>query len=124
MSNLRDVKPQIKTITLNDGVEREIRFTLNALAELEERYGSVDAAFAALDNNSIKALRCVLWAALQYSDDSLTERQVGNLIDLGCARDIMDTLGEALSEAMPDESADASSNVTAEPQKVVAYPNK
>lgn len=57
MSNIKDAKPRVKTITLNDGVEREVRFTLNAMAELEERYGSVDAAFKALDDGSIKAAR-------------------------------------------------------------------
>ena len=70
MSNLREVKPKVKTITLSDGVEREIRFTLNAMAELEDRYGSVQAAFEALDNNSIKAVRCILWAGLMHTISS------------------------------------------------------
>lgn len=104
MSNLRDAKPRVKTITLNDGVEREIRFTLNAMAELEERYGSVDAAFKALDSGSIKAARCVLWAGmLDTSDTPLTEQQVGKLIDIECMNQIMENLAKALGEDMPDE---------------------
>lgn len=101
MSNLREVKPKIKTITLNDGVEREIRFTLNAMAELEDRYGSVQAAFEALDNNSIKAARCVLWAGLLHNDEGLTEQQVGNLIDINCLQSLMETMSDALSEDNP-----------------------
>lgn len=101
MSNLRDAKPRVKTITLNDGVEREIRFTLNAMAELEDRYGSVDAAFKALDSGSIKAARCVLWAGLLDSDETLTEQQVGKLIDIQLMNKIMEDLGDALSEDMP-----------------------
>ena len=103
MSNLRDAKPRVKTITLNDGVEREIRFTLNAMAELEDRYGSVDAAFKALDSGSIKAARCVLWAGLLDSDESLTEQQVGKLIDIQLMNRIMEDLGNALSEDMPSD---------------------
>lgn len=104
MSNLRDAKPRVKTITLNDGVEREIRFTLNAMAELEDRYGSVDAAFKALDSGSIKAARCVLWAGLLDGDETLTEQQVGKLIDIECMQNIMDKLASALGEDMPENN--------------------
>lgn len=103
MSNLRDAKPRVKTITLNDGVEREIRFTLNAMAELEDRYGSVDAAFKALDSGSIKAARCVLWAGLLDSDESLTEQQVGKLIDIQLMNQLMEDLGAALGDDMPEK---------------------
>lgn len=102
MSNLRDAKPRVKTITLNDGVEREIRFTLNAMAELEDRYGSVDAAFKALEGGSVKATRCVLWAGLLDGDESLTEQQVGKLIDINLMNKIMEDLGQALNDDMPD----------------------
>lgn len=106
MSNLREAKPKVKTITLSDGVEREIRFTLNAMAELEDRYGSVQAAFEALDNNSIKAVRCVLWAGLMHSDENLTEQQVGNLIDMAYIQQLMMTMSEALEEDSADTSND------------------
>ena len=106
MSNLRDAKPRVKTITLNDGVEREIRFTLNAMAELEDRYGSVDAAFKALDNGSIKAAHCVLWAGLLDTDENLTEQQVGKLIDIDCMNRIMEELANALNDDMPDKNSD------------------
>ena len=49
MSNIKDAKSKSTPITLCDGVERELRFTLNALAELEERYGTVEDAFKALN---------------------------------------------------------------------------
>ena len=115
MSNLREVKPKAKTITLNDGVEREIKFTLNAMAELEDRYGSVQAAFDALEQNSIKAARFILWAGLMHNEEeNLTEKQVGNLIDINTLQSIMDTMGEALAEDNPTEE---------ETQPVVAFPN-
>lgn len=103
MSNVHDVKPRVKTITLNDGVEREIRFTLNAMAELEDRYGSVDKAFDAMQDGSIKAARCVLWAGLLHNDENLTEKQVGDLIDLSCLDQIMSGLNGAMGADMPKE---------------------
>lgn len=98
MSNLHDARPKVKTITLNDGVEREIKFTLNAMAELEDKYGSVEAAFQQLDSGSIKAARFILWAALVDANPDLTEKQVGSLIDMDCLNNIMEAMNDALSD--------------------------
>lgn len=106
MANLKDVKSDAIKITLADGVERTLRFTLNAMAELEDRYGSVDEAFNQLDKNSIKAVRCVLWAGLIHEDPELTEQQVGNLIDMQYIQDLMKSLGVALDSDMPDAKID------------------
>jgi|WetSurMetagenome_2_1015567.scaffolds.fasta_scaffold811549_1 hypothetical protein len=96
MANLNKVQHKPVKITLNDGVEREINFTLNAMAFLEERYGSVDEAFALLDKHSIKALRCILWAGLHKTSPDLTEEQVGDLIDTVYLQDLMESMGMAL----------------------------
>ena len=101
MANVKDVKSKAVKITLTDGVERTIKFTLNALAELEDRYGSVDEAFKQLDNNSIKAVRCILWAGLIHEDPELTEQQVGNLIDIQYMQELMMSLGDAFDADMP-----------------------
>ena len=103
MANLNDVKSKEVKITLNDGVERVIKFDLNAMAELEDKYGSVDAAFEALDDGSIKAVRFILWAGLIHADDSLTERQVGSLIDMTFMSNLMGSLGEAFGADMPTQ---------------------
>ena len=101
MANLTDVKSKAIKITLTDGVERTIKFTLNAMAELEDRYGSVEEAFKQLDNNSIKAVRCILWAGLIHEDPDLTEQQVGNLIDIQYMQELMESLGTAFDADMP-----------------------
>lgn len=106
MSNLRDVKPRVKTITLNDGVAREVKFTLNAMAELEDKYGSIDAAFKALDAGSIKAARFILWAGLLHTEENLTEQQVGNLIDIDCLNNVMESMADALGEDMPQQTGE------------------
>lgn len=102
MANLKDAKSKAVKITLTDGVERTIKFTLNAMAELEDRYGSVDEAFKQLDNNSIKAVRCILWAGLIHEDPDLTEQQVGNLIDIQYMQELMSSLGKAFDADMPE----------------------
>lgn len=102
MANVKDVKSKAVKITLTDGVERTIKFTLNAMAELEDRYGSVEEAFKQLDNNSIKAVRCILWAGLIHEDPDLTEQQVGNLIDIQYMQELMTSLGDAFDADMPE----------------------
>ena len=102
MAKIQDMKIAPKKLTLSDGKERTVRFTLNALAELEEKYGSVDKAFEAVESNSIKAIRFILWAGLIHEEPTLTEIEVGNLIDLTYMQEIMDTLGEGLSQDLPE----------------------
>lgn len=105
MANVKDVKSDPIKITLTDGVERELRFTLNAMAELEDKYGSVEAAFTALEGNSIKALRFILWVGLVSNDPTITEQQVGDLIDLQYMKELMDSLGDAFGSDLPKEEA-------------------
>lgn len=103
MANVNDVKNKVVKLTLLDGVERVLRYDLNAMAELEDRYGSVDAAFEAMDNGSIKAIRFVLWAGLIHEDASLTEQQVGSLIDMPYLQDLMKYVGQAFGNDMPNQ---------------------
>ena len=107
MSNVKDVKSKAIKLTLNDGVEHTLKFDLNAMAELEDKYGSVDAAFEKLDQNSFKAIRTLLWAGLLHVDENLSEQKVGSLIDMDCLREITKSLGDAFSADMPvDERAE------------------
>ena len=104
MSNLKDVRPEVQTITLRDGVQRELRFTLNAMAELEDKYGSVDKAFEVLDSGSFKAIRFILWAGLVDNDAALTEQKVGSLIDMTELSNIMQALTKSMGADMPEQS--------------------
>lgn len=105
MAYVADVKNKIVKITLNDGKERTIRFTLNALAELEDKFGSVQAAFDKLEKEkSMKALRTILWAGLLHESPNITEQEVGNLIDLGYMAQLMESIGTALDNDLPKES--------------------
>lgn len=100
--NVKDIKSKSVPLVLMDGKERHLRFTLNALAELEDKYGSVEAAFNKVEQeNSVAALRFVLWAGLSWEDDELTERMVGDLIDLNYMQEMIEKLGNALDGDMP-----------------------
>lgn len=103
MSNLRDVKSRTVEITLQDGVTRTLKYDLNAMAELEELYGDVDAVFAKLEKGSFKSIRSVLWAGLLHEDPTLTEQQVGSLIDIASLQDLTTVLSGALESDLPTE---------------------
>ena len=106
MANVISMKSKNTKITLLDGVERTLKYDLNAMAELEERYGSVEEAFKMLEKNSIKAVRLVLWAGLVHEDPTLTEQQVGSLIDLQYLQDLMGSLEEAFNNDMPESDGE------------------
>lgn len=120
--NVKDVKSKSVPLVLMDGKERHLRFTLNALAELEDKYGSVEAAFNKVEQeNSVAALRFVLWAGLCWEDEELTERMVGDLIDLNYMQEMIEKLGNALDGDMPVDpqaQAFAARNAAGLPGKV------
>jgi len=111
MPGLNDVKGKNPKITLKDGKEYELNFDLNALAELEEAYGSVEAAFEASDRGSIKAVRKVLWAGL-LSTTNFTEMEVGALVDADTLKGLTEALGAAVDQDLPSvkEAAEISPN--------------
>ena len=85
---------------------RTLLFDLNAFAELEERFGSMDKAFDAMQKGSLKAARTLLWAGLLHEDAKLTERAVGSMVTLGNLEVLMESITQALMNAMPaDPSA-------------------
>lgn len=102
MANVSDVKPKKRFVDLGDGVEREVIFSLNAMAELEDKYGSIDAAFNKVKSGSIAAVRFLLWTIMYDNDESLTERKVGAMIRLDNISEIMETLTAALESQMPE----------------------
>ena len=73
MSNVSAVKNTKRTVDLGDGVEREVILSLNAMADLEEKYGSIEAAFAKVQEGSVAAIRYLLWCILvPDGDEDLT----------------------------------------------------
>lgn len=100
---LRDVKEISVPLQLDQ--PRTLKFDLNAFSELEEKYGSMEKAFNAMQGGSMKAARTLLWAGLLHEDDKLTERHVGGMVTLENLETVMDSISKALMEAMPQEEA-------------------
>lgn len=106
MASVRDVRPKMVPIVLDK--ERHLKFDLNAFAEIEEQYGSVDEAMDALEKGSIKALRVVLWAGLIHEEldengnPKVTPKEVGSLIDITSFAMLQKKLGEAMTNDLGD----------------------
>lgn len=122
MANVSDVKIKKRTIDLGDGVERNIVLSLNAMAELEEKYGSIDEAFNKIKSGSVAAVRYLLWCCMVDDDPELTERQVGSMIRIDNMSDIMSAIMDAFEDQMPEGVTGIDPNQTT-PAKVVALPN-
>ncbi len=90
-----------KAIAIDLDKRRYLRYDLNALALLEERFGGLDEMAQAFERPSARTVRAVLHAGLVHEDPGLTEQQVGAMLTLAELPGIVSKIGEALSLAMP-----------------------
>lgn len=85
------------------GQEFEVRFDLNALCDLQDKFGELDKAFEGLQGSDFKKIRSLLHIALANGEnENITEKEVGALIDFTNLNVITDTLTTAFSNAMPE----------------------
>lgn len=101
MADIQAVRPVKHTIDLGDGVEREIEFSLNAMADLEEKYGTIESAFKKVQEDNISAIRFLLWCLLNNGEQEISEREIGRLINLRNLSDLMSSVMDYMEEAMP-----------------------
>lgn len=93
----KDLKPSKVLVRLDR--ERELRFDLNALVELEAKFGSLNALFG--QEMTMGRLRTLLWAGLLHEDETLTERQVGAMMDLSRLQEYAEAVAKAITNALP-----------------------
>jgi hypothetical protein len=103
MANVNKVKRPPIYITLDK--ERQLKYTLNSFALMEDRYNSVDDALKAMEGGSVKAVRFMLWVGLIHEDKTLTEEQVGDMIELSDIEDIAQKMNEVMTVDLPDKGA-------------------
>ena len=115
--NLIDVRPGYYYIGNFGGQERFVRYDLNAFAEMERMYGSMEAANAALTKGSMNDVRRILWLGLIHDQAvldevtgepikyKLTVYEVGGWITPNNMKDIMNKLNEAINASVPDDAA-------------------
>ena len=118
MSNALNLKTPLTTINLG-GKDRTIKFDLNAYAELELKYGSVEKAMDALQTGSVSALRNILWAGLIHSEAvfdtvtgdvvsyAITPYQVGSWIEPSDMQAVSTSLSEAIIATLPLDQRNA-----------------
>lgn len=108
------------------GEERYVRYDLNAFAEMERIYGSMDAANEALTKGSMTDVRRILWLGLIHDQAVLDEvtgepvsyklkmYEVGKWLTPTNMRTVMDKLNIAISGSVPDDikSGAAAAGVT------------
>lgn len=99
MANIASVRR--KPIQIELDKVRNIKFTLDAFAELEDKYGTVEEAFDALQKGKFRDIIFFLAAGLVHEDESLTAKVVGKLIDYRDLPVIMQSVNEALSQDSP-----------------------
>lgn len=100
-----------------NGKEYHLLFSLNALDEMQDRFGGYDKLDKAFDQNSptmIKDLRWLLTLVinegLDEGEQELTEKQVGKMIHLGNLQQIKDAIFAAFVHSVnggekPEETA-------------------
>lgn len=96
-----DIRPVRYPIELDK--ERHLRYDLNALAEVEDAFGSMGSAFAALRQGSMKAVRCLLWAGLLHEDPDLTLHDVGALVTMENLGTVSDAIMPAINGGIPEK---------------------
>ncbi len=82
MADVKEVKKSLQVEELPfelGGRKRKLQFDLNAFAELENRFGSVNEAMNALQTGGMKSIRVILWAALIH-DEAVIDEQTGEPI--------------------------------------------
>ncbi|MGF9978674.1 hypothetical protein [Viridibacillus arvi] len=90
-----------KKVELADGKEYEIKFDLNSLCSLQEKFGD-DAltALSNIDGSDFKLIRTILFCVLEHED--LTEKEVGSLIDMTNISSVVEALSQAMENSMPE----------------------
>ena len=105
---LRKIKPEKVTIDLDK--KRTIIYDLNAFAELEEQFGTIEEAMKVLESGKLKGIISILWAGLVHEDETLTPKKVGSLIGLNDMQAVADALTKAIASALPETKADTEGN--------------
>jgi len=98
LENVREKKVYIEL-----DKKREIKFDLNAMAELEEIYGDLPSAMEALNKKmSVKAMRALLYSGLKHEDEALTLQQVGSMVKMSDLSIVTEKITEAFKADTPD----------------------
>lgn len=115
MAKLKDIRPQPLTIVLDK--PRRLIYDLNAFAELETIFGSVEESQKALETGGFVAARALLWAGLLADEPTLTLRDVGAMLGPNSLEMVMERIAQAMQTASPDaKETTGAAKASADPQ--------
>ncbi|MBD1372497.1 hypothetical protein IC620_09020 [Hazenella sp. IB182357] len=100
--------------------QRRLKFTMNALSELEDVMGK---PVTELGNVGMKELRALLWAGLIHQNPDLTLQEAGDLMDLENIEYIGEKVAEAMNLAFPKEEGKKGKKRVSGPTGVGKKPN-
>ncbi|MCJ7669567.1 MAG: hypothetical protein MUO61_03500 [Dehalococcoidia bacterium] len=78
--------------------ERNLRFDLAAISKFEEETGKNFFQAGTFDSLKTKEWISLIWAGLLYDDPTLTQEQVGHLVDLPTMTTIIGMIGKGGNE--------------------------
>lgn len=124
--DIKEIRNSQPTTMELGGKVRTLQFDMNAYAELEERYGSIEKAMNQLQKGGMKDIRVILWVGLIHEEAVLDEEtgepikynitpyQVGQMIkNTHMLKLASEKLAEAMSDGMtPDDMAEAEKMVS------------
>lgn len=106
----KELKQQYEVLTLKDGNDYKIEFTLNALCEIEEIFGDIQEVYKIFNNFNLKALRGILYCGLIEHQPDITERLTGSLFDMASMNATVEVLTKAFTKAFPSEEKETEEN--------------
>lgn len=125
-TSVSEIRNSLTKIMLG-GEERVLKYDMNAYAELENKYGSVDAALSSLDKGRITDVRQLLWAGLIHDQAvidedtgdvlkyTLTPHTVGGWIsDISMLKDVVGKVADAITNGMPEMTEEEVAQAKAE----------
>ena len=101
-SNVKNMLNKAVKLQLGEK-EYDLKYDLNAFAELEDAYGSITEILTKMEQGSAKAIRALVWAGLLNNEEYPTEKEVGQLINLSDMAGIATKIQEAIIAAMPEQ---------------------
>ncbi|HCR73995.1 MAG TPA: hypothetical protein DIW26_06350 [Ruminococcus sp.] len=113
---LEEIRNDSYYIGTFDCQQRYVRFDLNAFAEMEKIYGSMEAANEALSKGTMQDIRKILWLGLIHDQAvldevtgepikyNLTVYQVGKWLTPSNMKEVMQKLMDAINGSMPEDA--------------------
>ena len=90
-------------VTLSDGIERVLRYTLRTMREAAEEFGGSITSQVVLRGMDENKLGKLLWYGLRADQPSLTVEQIEDLIEPPDVPYIMEQYWRAISASVPDQ---------------------